>query len=549
MGKQDRQRVIRTEQGIRTKARLKRAAMALLHFPAIAWAQMPPPHWALELHGSTICTGVVADSSDGCWVWGPLHSALITGNDTLLLQDAPADGYLVKFNYAGTPQWARSTSQTISSMIHRPSGSMRLFAPFTGTFTVGDSSVVSPTGTGLAVADLAADGSVELLHGVPDLLWAAVPLTVFGVEQLTDGSSDLVIYGAFTDSLRVLDTLLIGPEGSHFMARISWNGVLQWAVRIGSASPYEAIMVQNHEGQLIIAGESPAPASPTDTLLPYGGVFVASFAPDGTFNWSHAFGDEPTDHHAVVDVDTANNVLFGYSAYTGGNFHHLAVMKIDASGAILWSATTTGAEPHLEPSSVLARPSGDIVVAGWAYGDPVQFGDEVIDPGGFPSSFFATLDSDGTCTSVFEDNGDGNVFGPRMSNEMGVSIYAVGYFENVVNYGQSAGPLVAPSGTAIFIVAFSSSPMDIHPAVSRSDQLLLYPNPVNDWVYLRLHSASEPGGVFMLHNSTGQAVRRFQPGSNSVEIELNISEQPSGLYLLKYVDQHGLLWESKFIKE
>ncbi len=79
--------------------------------------------------------------------------------------------------------------------------------------------------------------------------------------------------------------------------------------------------------------------------------------------------------------------------------------------------------------------------------------------------------------------------------------------------------------------------------------VLLYPNPTQGRLFLSFRSAVPPSGVFTLLNTAGQVVRRFQPGGSSVEIDLDISEQPAGLYLLRYSDQQGTRWESKVIKE
>jgi hypothetical protein len=78
--------------------------------------------------------------------------------------------------------------------------------------------------------------------------------------------------------------------------------------------------------------------------------------------------------------------------------------------------------------------------------------------------------------------------------------------------------------------------------------VLVYPNPASDRVYISFRSATEPSGEFVLLNSAGQAVRRFTPDGRSTEIDLDISTQPSGLYLLQYTDQNGTRWESKIVK-
>ena len=79
--------------------------------------------------------------------------------------------------------------------------------------------------------------------------------------------------------------------------------------------------------------------------------------------------------------------------------------------------------------------------------------------------------------------------------------------------------------------------------------LTVGPNPAHGKMYLSFRSAPRPTGEFTLLNTSGQVVRRFQPGGSSVEIDLDISEQPAGLYLLRYTDPDGPRWESKVIKE
>lgn len=75
------------------------------------------------------------------------------------------------------------------------------------------------------------------------------------------------------------------------------------------------------------------------------------------------------------------------------------------------------------------------------------------------------------------------------------------------------------------------------------------PNPTSGRLRVTWRSGSMASGEFLLLNIRGQVVRRFQPGRSSVGVDLDISEQPAGLCLLRYSDQEGTHWESKVIKE
>ncbi len=79
--------------------------------------------------------------------------------------------------------------------------------------------------------------------------------------------------------------------------------------------------------------------------------------------------------------------------------------------------------------------------------------------------------------------------------------------------------------------------------------VLVYPNPASDRVFISFRSAVPTTGEFTLVNVAGQVVRRFSPGGKSSEIDLDISPHPPGLYLLRYSDPSGKLWEQKLVKQ
>lgn len=79
--------------------------------------------------------------------------------------------------------------------------------------------------------------------------------------------------------------------------------------------------------------------------------------------------------------------------------------------------------------------------------------------------------------------------------------------------------------------------------------ILLYPNPAADRLFISFRSAKPPNGTFRLLDATGREVRTFQPGGQSTEIELDVRPHPPGLYILHYTDRSGTPWAGKFIKE
>ena len=79
--------------------------------------------------------------------------------------------------------------------------------------------------------------------------------------------------------------------------------------------------------------------------------------------------------------------------------------------------------------------------------------------------------------------------------------------------------------------------------------ILLYPNPASDRVYISFRSGKPPTGEFRMFDAAGKLVRRFEPGGKSMEIDLNVGMHPPGLYILNYTDKRGERWSERLIIE
>jgi hypothetical protein len=73
-------------------------------------------------------------------------------------------------------------------------------------------------------------------------------------------------------------------------------------------------------------------------------------------------------------------------------------------------------------------------------------------------------------------------------------------------------------------------------------EIKLYPNPAVDVLYL---SIQDPLASLTVHNSYGQLVKSI----NNPDRKFDVSDLPSGIYMLKVTDQSGNIYKSKFIKK
>lgn len=513
-------------------------------FSALLPAQDLRPLWATSIPASHV--NVIADSSYGCWLSGGYGQPLVFGPDTLLVEGGGANGFVARYDGFGSAQWGLRTNAGAFHMMAR-SGGAGIIGAFSGTFEIGDSTATSAQGLGLAITLIDDDGTIASVHPIPDVLRVSGNFSLHDMAPFMDGSSDVGLYGSFGDTLMVADTSLVGVDGTHFLARIGDDGALRWARSIGIAGQTGQLVIDG-SGRSIITGENPSDQLP-DTILSFGGVFVASFGADGSFLWSQVFGDQPTSYGPMVDVDQQDRVIFGYTnaAFDFGTSSVPEVHCFSAEGTALWSATAEGATPHLFSGTIRTRPSGPIVLTGWGYGPSVNFGTHLFTPGNDPTSFIATLSASGEWVDLYQDAGDNNVWGASLTEEVGGKMYGVGRFELTIDLSPWVPPVVSALPEATYVIELGPSAMPVPEA--ELFPVRLWPNPTNDRIFLRFPDAVEPNGEFVLLNGAAQAVQRFRPGCKQVEIDLDIGHRVSGLYMLQYRDADGVRWSGRIVKE
>jgi hypothetical protein len=87
-------------------------------------------------------------------------------------------------------------------------------------------------------------------------------------------------------------------------------------------------------------------------------------------------------------------------------------------------------------------------------------------------------------------------------------------------------------------------PTGVEGASSNSNEIQVYPNPVQDWLMIKATGGTVFG--YNIINIAGQVLRTGNKGSHT---QINVSELPSGTYFLKLVMANGKMNMYKFVKE
>ena len=392
--------------------------------------------------------GVVRDTSDGLYAFGFLNNSQVAytfGTISVTPAAWTNNPAIVKYNTAGTPQWARTTvsagtntndSGEFFSAVTDSTNNIYAAGSITYADTYGfgnDSSGNPVTAQGLATGN---DPRNVLLvkynsNGTPQ--WAkSVTASGAGASLggsefqglATDTQGNLYAVGYVSNSAYNYDFgngVTLQPPASYasvLLVKYNSSGLAQWAKTLTSGTSYSQFygIAVDGSGNLYAAG---------------------TLSGSGTFN----FGNSVT----AAGPNTGTNPV---------------LVKYDSSGIALWAKTSTGANGGANFSGVAVDSSGNVYVAGSTYGTtPVSFG--AISVTGYFSGWNAVLvkyTSAGTASWVVTSTS-----GPSptqwSTSFKGVSldgsgnVYAIGQIGGgTVAYGFGNGVAVLGKGAQNFVL-------------------------------------------------------------------------------------------------
>ncbi len=290
-------------------------------------------------------TGLAVDASGnsyavGCYGW---DGSTVTFGSTTLPNPGNYGTFLVKYNSAGTLQWAKAIN-----------------------------------GSGYA----------------------------YSTKIVLDSAGNACLSGTFEGSLMIGATTLASAGGKDsFVAKFNSAGALQWARQMGGTGDDMGdggIAVDAANNVFIGGGYSSNIMRFGGTSLTNAGsldAFVAKYNSAGTLQWARRFGSKGLDLFSGVAADLQGNVYAAGCISTnttpGGSLSlsgwDAVAVKYDASGSVQWVQTAGGSGNDIG-YNVVADPAGNTYLNGW-FQDTAAFGTNTLYSQGYWNFFLAKLPS------------------------------------------------------------------------------------------------------------------------------------------------------------
>ncbi len=296
------------------------------------------------------------DATGNALVTGTFADTVAFGSSTLTSRGGTlpqyGDGFLLKLDSAGTPQWVRQIGGTGSDG--------------------GDEVAVGPRG-------------------------------------------DAFVIGDSNGATRFSPSVELAPTGGRdaWVARYRADGRLAWAQSLGGRGEQQSHGVSaDREGRTLVTGEHRGETRFGNTVLSSDGarpdIFVARLGRRGRVLWAHRFGgsgvdlgrgvDADADGHVYLSGEFSGTIRLGATTLTSAGGRDSFVAKLSHGGRVLWAKGMGGPGDEVGPEiEVDAR--GAVHLVGSFQGQ-ARFGDRTLTAAGAQAAFVARLTSRGRFTWV-----------------------------------------------------------------------------------------------------------------------------------------------------
>jgi hypothetical protein len=519
----------------------------------------------------------VTDTEDNAYVTGHFNSStLIFGGITLNKVGSGTSIYIAKYNSDGSVAWAKTaggSNQNSESwdIDIDASNNVYIMGTFSSPTITFESTTLTHTGNG-------SDIFIAKYDSNGNLIWAKeidYTSTLFLYDIDVDLNGNIFIGGSFSiDPITIGSTTLLSNANTHpFIAKFDTNGNALWAKAPQNSTSYAnwgTAITSDIYGNVYFTGQYNASSSDPFIIdgisLPYTNfkkhIFLVKYDPSGNFSWVKTFGGttniSSSDYPHGLTCDSQGNLIMigamrseslSFDAITITNSNNnninpeIFLVKFDESGNSLWAKTAGGLASDAG-HRIATDEFDNLYISGYFESKPASFGSITItkEDNGSPIIYVAKYDENGVEKWVKHVENTTGKYGDLPANGIAVSNIGSIYVVGTAYYNAVFGSTTLSQG-GIFIAKMGPSIVAVKELNDGGNKLQIYPNPSNGIIYLRALNAQWDSEI-EIYNLQGQLI--FE--SNHFESEIDLSNQPKGMYTVKLKSDNDVFVEKIILK-
>lgn len=522
----------------------------------IAFSQSPYWEWAVCPSGNSFSFGmdVVADDSGNVYSVGQFGDTAIFGTDTIV----GGGMYIVKYDSAGTVQWARSAAgNSIARGIALDVwGDIYVCGNFReDTIIFGSDTLLNPASTFNSC-----DAFLVKYDDGGNVLWAQRFGGLSGAngddanDVTCDPAGNIYLVGHFEcQSIQFNNITLTSTPGytRHFIVRFDSSGYAIWGK--ASSGPGSAMchgVTVDQYGNIAVTGMIGGTAIfGTDTVTGSGngGIYLMKYDSTGNVIWIKTpicFGCYWSSGGSVASDDFGNfyftgnfggdSIHFGnitLSKLNGFGFSDAFVVKYDSIGNAIWADNGHLVTGQASGVGIMVDAQNSVFITG-RFSDSIRFGNQTFvndnNVNGYWELYIAKYSNGGTLLWAKNTQGSGMNMALGVASNTQLDVYMTGSFADTVVFDGDS--VTFSPNNSMFISKLGSGLITSQSPSNAENPVRIFPNPTSGIFVLESDSAS---GIIEIYNGLGDILSKFEMKSLTQFIDLRTL--PNGIYFVKFV--------------
>ena len=489
-------------------------------------AQAPLWCWATGLggNGSAGTEYIAASATNGSFITGAFGSTMVLPSGTLVNDGVLGNQFIAGVDSLGNVLWAVQHSQPVAALSATAGGGVVCVIPyfgnqvFDGVVHNGSASAVSAL-----VIELDASGTVVAETNVTDLVEPMISGSQ--LRLAVDADAGLAVLAQYTDSVMIMGQWLYTTGTA--LARLSLQGDLLWAQRIGNASPDNGALHLQGDGRVLALLSQAEPVLPNDTVFTDWSGTMASYSAQGAYEWRvHELGYDVFDP-PVIDRKADGGAFVGISQPSQGPIGGgtaLILKSISSLGVEEWTSSSYGSSQWGHRiSSIVDLPADRALIAGYAL-SPLPMGQLSLSVPNGPNGFVGIVNNTGGWEWVASET-SGDIMGFRAVHGTTNRVYVTGRAITSATFGSTMVPMVGGNNFNGVVGCLGDFTLDVDEQ-SGSTYGIVWPNPAHDHLVLQ----TQAGATVRITDTQGRIVIQTRIGAEISRVDIGTLKP--GLYTL-----------------